>query len=203
MYSGKQAITSKFIVTKGNTTVFSKVVRLDQTNNSEILNVTLPANSVGVQSYKAQIIPLETEKNKVNNYKNFAVEVIDQKSKIAIVSSVLHPDLGALKKSIESNEQRVVEFVSPKEIVKQLNDFQLVILYQPNNLFKELITALEKQNKNKWIISGPKTDWLFLNNAISDYSFEVTSQTEDYQPNLNTNYTPFIVDDLTLKAFRL
>jgi hypothetical protein len=201
VYSGKQSVSSKFIVTKGNTTVFSKVVRLDQTNNSQVLNFTLPASSVGVQSYKAQIIPLETEKNKTNNYKNFAVEVIDQKSKIAIVSSVLHPDLGALKKSIESNEQREVEFVSPNNIVKQLNDFQLVILYQPNNLFKEVIAELEKQNKNKWVISGPKTDWLFLNNAISNYSFEITSQTEDYQPNLNTNYTPFNVEDLNFESF--
>jgi hypothetical protein len=33
---------------------------------------------VGVTSYSAQVVPLENEKNTINNVKNFAVEVIDQ-----------------------------------------------------------------------------------------------------------------------------
>ncbi|AXO79165.1 VWA domain-containing protein [Olleya aquimaris] len=201
IYNGDQAISSKFVVTKGNTTVFSKVIILDKSKNSEVLNFNLSANSVGVQDYKAQVIPLSTEKNKTNNYKNFAVEVIDQKSKVAIVSTVLHPDLGALKKSIESNEQREVAFLNPNKILNQLNDFQLVILYQPNNSFKTLFTELEKQNKNKWVISGPKTDWLFLNKIQTDYNLEATTQTEDYQPNSNTNYSAFIIEDLDFNNF--
>ncbi|PIB31960.1 hypothetical protein BFP78_08825 [Gaetbulibacter sp. 5U11] len=201
VYNGNQTIASKFIVTKGNATVFSKNITLDKSNNSQVLNFTLPANDVGVQDYKAQIIPLETEKNKTNNYKNFAVEVIDQKSKIAIVSSMLHPDLGAIKKSIESNEQREVVFLKPNKILNQLNDFQLVILYNPNNLFKYLFDELQKQNKNKWVIIGAKSDWQFLNNVTSSYSLDFTSQTEDYQPFLNNNYNPFIVEDIDFKNF--
>ena len=201
VYNGEQAVTSKFVVTKGNTTVYSKVVKLDKSNNSEVLNFALSANSIGVQSYKAQIIPLSTEKNKTNNYKNFAVEIIDQKSKIAIVSTVLHPDLGALKKSIESNEQREVVFFKPNKFLDQINDFQLVILYQPNNSFKSVFQELDKQNKNKWIISGSKTDWRFLNSVSTNYSLDSASQTEDYQPNLNTNYTSFIIEDLDFQSF--
>ena len=201
VYNGNQTIASKFIVTKGNATVFSKNITLDKSNNSQVLNFTLPANGVGVQDYKAQIIPLETEKNKTNNYKNFAVEVIDQKSKIAIVSSMLHPDLGAIKKSIESNEQREVVFLKPNKILNQLNDFQLVILYNPNNLFKSLFDELQKQNKNKWVIIGAKSDWQFLNNVTSSYSLDFTSQTEDFQPFLNNNYNPFIVEDIDFKNF--
>ncbi len=200
VYNGNQQISSKFVVTKGNTTVFSKPLVLDKSHNSIILNFTLPANSAGVQSYKAQVIPLDAEKNKTNNYKNFAVEVIDQKSKIAIVSTVLHPDLGALKKSIESNEQREVVFLKPNKIIGQLNDFQLVIMYQPNNSFKELISELEQQNINKWTITGSKTDWRFLNNETLNYSLDITSQTEDYQPNLNTNYSAFIIEDLDFET---
>jgi len=196
VYNGNQPITSKFIVTKGNATVFSKPITLDKSNNSQVLNFTLPANDVGVQNYKAQIIPLDTEKNKTNNYKNFAVEVIDQKSKIAIVSTILHPDLGAIKKSIESNEQREVVFLRPNKILNQLNDFQLVILCQPNALFKSLFDELQKQNKNKWVIIGAKTDWQFLNKVTGSYNLDYTSQTEDYQPSLNKNYNPFIVEDI-------
>ncbi|AUC76622.1 VWA domain-containing protein [Olleya sp. Bg11-27] len=201
VYNGEEEVTSKFVVTKGNTTVYSKVVKLDKSNNSEVLNFTLSANSVGVQSYKAQIIPLSIEKNKTNNYKNFAVEIIDQKSKIAIVSTVLHPDLGALKKSIESNEQREVVFLKPNKFLDQINDFQLVILYQPNNSFKSVFEALEQQNTNKWIISGPNTDWNFVNSTSKNYRFLLSFETEDYQPFLNTNYSSFILDDLNFESF--
>ncbi|WP_397362779.1 VWA domain-containing protein [Olleya sp. R77988] len=201
VYNGSKTITSKFIVTKGNATVYSKTIQFTNTKNSEVLNFTLPASGVGVQDYKAQIVPINTEKNKTNNYKNFAVEVIDQKTKIAIVSTILHPDLGALKKSIESNEQREVVFLKPNTLINQLNDFQLVILYQPNNSFNPLFEEIQKQNKNKWVIIGTKSDWRFLNNVTSNYSLDFTSQTEDYQPLLNTNYTSFIIDDIAFESF--
>ncbi|MGB6268839.1 MAG: VWA domain-containing protein [Olleya sp.] len=201
VYNGVDAVTSKFVVTKGNATVFSKPLTFSKTKNSEVLNFTLPASGVGVQDYKAQVVPLATEKNKVNNYKNFAVEVIDQKTKVAIVSTILHPDLGTLKKSIESNEQRQVEFLKPNQILNQLNDFQLVIIYQPNNSFNPLFDELQKQNKNKWVITGTKSDWRFLNQVTSEFSMDISSQTEDYQANLNTNYSSFIIEDLDFESF--
>src|SRR5690606_36964092 len=94
-----------------------ETISFSKENNSKILNFYLPANQVGVQSYTAVLEPLENEKNKVNNQKEFAVEVIDQKTNVAIVSDILHPDLGALKKSIEANEQRQVNILSPKDYI--------------------------------------------------------------------------------------
>jgi hypothetical protein len=38
----------------------------------------------------------------------FCAEVIDQKNKIALVTAINHPDVAALKRSIESNAQRKV-----------------------------------------------------------------------------------------------
>ena len=201
VYSGDQNVNTKFVITSGKNTVYSKNLSFSETDNSKILNFTLPANSVGVKSYRASLIPIATEKNKANNSKNFAVEVVDEKTKVAIVSSVLHPDLGMLKKSIETNEQRQVVFLKPQESISQLNDLQLVIIYQPNNTFKQLFEALKFQNKNKFVIAGPKTDFNFLNTISENYQHDITSQTEDYQPTLNVNYSSFIVDDLDFESF--
>lgn len=201
VYNGNNDASSRFVVTKRNTTVYSESISFSKDKNSKAINFTLPANGVGVSSYKASIIPLENEKNKINNSKNFAVEVIDQKTKIAIVSDVIHPDLGALKKSIESNEQRSVNFFDSNEIINQINDFQLFIIYQPNNKFKPLFDALNAQNKNKFVIVGPKTDLSFLSKSNQGYEVEITNQTEDYQAELNLNYTPFLVDDIDFESF--
>ncbi|SFC33647.1 hypothetical protein SAMN04489722_102230 [Algibacter lectus] len=201
VYSGNSNVTSKFVVKQGNITVFSQNVSFSKNNNSALLNFNLPASQVGVSAYKAYLVPIENEKNKVNNYKNFAVEVIDQKNNIAVVSTFSHPDLGSLKKSIESNERSTVSFFEPNEFVSKINDFQLVILYQPNNKFKELITKLNAENKNKFIIEGSNTDLDFLNKNNTTYDHEITGQTENYQAQLNLNYTSFLVDDINFESF--
>ncbi|MDO5971085.1 VWA domain-containing protein [Flavivirga aquimarina] len=201
VYNGNNTINSRFLVTKGNTTVYSKSIRFSKEDNSKVINFTLPSNGVGVSSYKATIVPIDNEKNKVNNSKNFAVETIDQKTKIAVVSDFIHPDLGALKKSIESNEQRSVVFLDSKEIINQINDFQLIIVNQPNYKFKELLEILKKENKNHFIIVGTKTDLGFLNNSRQDFLNEITNQTESYQAELNADYSPFLVDDINFESF--
>ena len=200
-YNGNSEINSKFVVTAGGNTVYSQNIILNKTKNSKILNITLPANRVGVQAYKAEIIPIANEKNTINNSKNFAVEVIDQKTNVALVSDVLHPDLGALKKSIESNEQRSVSIVSPNELNGQINDFQLVILYQPNSNFKSVYESIENSKINSFTILGDKTDYVFLNTQVKAYKHEITNQTEDYQAILNPNYSAFIIDNLDFESF--
>lgn len=201
VYNGEKAINTKFVVKSGSATVFSKAIRLNKTNGSQILNFTLPANSVGVKSFRASVLPIANEKNKTNNSRNFAVEVVDEKTNVALVSNILHPDLGALKKSIESNEQRKVFILNSKEIISKLNDYQLVVIYQPDNSFKELFSALKLQNKNKFVITGPKTDWRFLNSVSEHYKQDINNQTEDYQAILNTNYNTFIIDALDFESY--
>lgn len=201
VYNGNENINSRFIVNKGNTTFYSETVNFSKSNNSKVINFTLPANSVGVNNYKATLIPLESEKNKINNSKNFAVEVINQRTKIAIISDFPHPDLGALKKSIESNEQRTVSFLNSKEIISQIDEYDLIILHHPNNKFNDLFSLLESQNKNRFIVIGTKTDLNFINRINKNYSQEITNQTENYQAELNINYSPFIIDDLNFESF--
>lgn len=200
-YNGNNAVNSKFVVTKGNATVYSQSVKFSKNNNSKVITFTLPTTNVGVSSYKATLMSLESEKNKINNSKDFAVEVIDQKTKIAIVSDFTHPDLGVLKKSIESNEQRSVSYLNSNSVISQINDFQLFILYQPNNKFKKIYELLNKENKNYFVIVGTKTDLSFLNTVNKNYQHDLTQQSEDYQAELNLNYAPFIIDDIGFDAF--
>jgi hypothetical protein len=201
VYNGADDINTQLKIMSGNTTVFSENLSFSKNNSSQIITANLPANRVGVRSYKVELVATTNEKNKVNNIKNFAVEVIDQKTNVAIVSDIMHPDLGALKKSIESNEQRSVTILKPNEFISKINDFQMVILYQPNNKFNLVFQELDKQNTNRFVIAGEHTNWSFLNAIQSNYSQEITRQTENFQALLNQNYSTFIVDDLNFNSF--
>jgi hypothetical protein len=200
-YNGNDAVNSQLRIVSGNATVFSQPINFSKNKTSQIINLNLPANRVGVGSYRAEIIPIDNEKNKVNNTKNFAVEVIDQKTNVAIVSDILHPDLGALKKAIESNEQRQAVILNTIDFINQSNDFQLVIVYQPTNNFRALFNEIDRLKLNKLVITGTKTNWSLLNQLQSNYKQELTNQTEDFQPTLNQNYSTFIIDNLNFDSF--
>ena len=161
-YSGANSVSSEFVVTQGATKVYRTNISFSENETSKTLNFTLNASSVGLQKYTVQLLPLADEKNKTNNSKQFAVEVIDQATNVLVVSKLSHPDLGALKKAISSNEQRTISFKKPAEAIGFLNDFQLVILYQPDRSFASVFAEIEKLNKNTWVISGLQTDWYFF-----------------------------------------
>ena len=201
VYSGNSSITSHLKITDANGTVYAEILNFNASKTSQVIQLVLPANKVGIINYKAELEPLSNEKNTVNNIKNFAVEVIDQKTNVAIVSDIMHPDLGTLKKSIESNEQRSASILTPEDYLSKSNDFQLVILYQPNNKFRSVFQEIERLNQNTFIIIGTKTDWQFLNSIQNNFKQEITHQTENFQPTLNQNYNPFIIDDLNFNDF--
>ena len=201
VYQGEESVSTVFKVQIGASVVYSENVSFTKENNSRILNFYLPANQVGLHTYKAILEPINNEKNIVNNSKEFAVEVIDQKTNVALISDFSHPDLGALKKSIETNEQRQVEILSPREYLVQPNDFQLVILYQPNNKFKNVLDYIKDANVNSFLIAGTKTNWNYLNSQDLNITHDINNQTEDYQAILNTGFSDFIIENLEFESF--
>ncbi|WP_138434029.1 VWA domain-containing protein [Winogradskyella algicola] len=200
-YNGLESVNTELKIWSGSTVIFRKPIQFDAEKTSEIISTTLSANSVGVKTYRVELTPLNQEKNMVNNSKNFGVEVIDQKTNIALVSDILHPDLGALKKSIESNEQRSVSILKPNEYLDRINDFQLVILYQPNDSFNEVLSRVSDENLNSFIITGNTTNFSLLNNLQQAFKQTITNQSEDFQPELNRNYNTFIIDNLSFEDY--
>jgi hypothetical protein len=76
-------------------------VSFSLTKKTAVINVLLPAIKW------AQVLNFSSKEKEINTYNNTKtfVEVMDQKTNIAI-SAINHPDIGALKRAIESNAQR-------------------------------------------------------------------------------------------------
>ncbi|MBP9794191.1 MAG: hypothetical protein KBC56_09360 [Flavobacterium sp.] len=199
-YSGNKPITATFRIQTGKSTVFKQNIAFSASQKSVNLSVLLTANSVGVQLYKAVLSTAENEKNNYNNVKNFAVEVIDQRTEIALVSSILHPDLGTLKRSIESNVQRKVTLVKPNNF-KSLQNYNIVVLYQPNSEFKSVLGQIKSAKMNTFIITGLSTDFNLLNQIQDDFDFRMSNQKEDYSADFNKQFNSFAVDNLGFEQF--
>lgn len=199
-YSGNKSIAADFTIKNGNSVVVKEKVHFSPNKKTATLNLLLPADKVGLQVFKASVFSSEKEKNTYNNIKNFAVKVIDQKTTVAIVSAINHPDIAALKRSIESNAQRKVVLLKPNE-VKTLQDYNVLVLYQPNSTFKKLFVDNQKVGINSFIITGKATDFNFLNQQQNNFNFKLSSQKEDYLPEFNNQFNLFALDDIGFENF--
>lgn len=199
-YSGNKTITADFRISQGNSVLSKQTVSFSSSKKSVILNVLLPADKVGLQVFKATISSNEKEKNTYNNTKNFAVEIMDQKTNVAIVSAINHPDIGAIKRAIESNAQRKVTVVKSNSI-NLLQDYNVLILYQPTNEFKSVFEKNKLVGINTFIVTGNSTDFNFLNQQQSNFVFKMSSQKEDFLGEFNSQFNLFAIDNIGFENF--
>jgi hypothetical protein len=199
-YNGNQTISTTFAIKNESQTVYKQAVTFSKDKKAQSISVLLNADKVGIAKYKAVISSNVKEKNTVNNAKNFAVEVIDQRSEIALISAINHPDLGALKRSIETNQQRKVSIVKPNEI-KSLQGYNVLILYQPNASFQSVFEQNKTAQINTFIITGTATDFSFLNQMQEDLMFKMSAQKEDYLATFDSNFNLFAQSNIGFENF--
>ena len=199
-YNGNQSISTTFSIQNGNQTIHKQTVSFSKDKRAQSISVLLNADKVGIAKYKAVISSNIKEKNTVNNTKNFAVEIIDQRSEIALVSVINHPDLGSLKRSIETNQQRKVSILKPEE-VKSLQNYNILILYQPTTSFKAIFEQNKVAQINTFIITGTATDFNFLNQVQNDLLFKMSAQKEDYLATFDSNFNLFSQANIGFENF--
>ncbi|MBE0422766.1 MAG: VWA domain-containing protein [Lutibacter sp.] len=200
-YTGNKPITKNLNVYHKGSKVYTEKFQFSKAQNVRKASFYLTANAIGTQFYTATADQLENEQNTQNNTKNFSINVIEEKSKILILTSIVHPDLGMLKKSIESNKQRTVKVETIANYKNNIADYQLVILYQPNAQFKNIFAEIDQKKLNNFVITGRSTDWNFLNSVQSSFSKKVSTELENYGAIFNSNYASFLSTDLGFSNF--
>ena len=194
-YSGTKNVQAEFTIRNGISILSKQTVSFSSTKKTAVVNMLLPADRVGTQVFKATITSVEKEKNEYNNTKNFAVEIIDQKTNITIVSAISHPDIGSLKRAIEANQQRKVIIVKPNDI-KSLDDVSVLIFYQPTLEFKSIFEKSKLAGINSFIITGMHTDFNFINQQQSSFEFKMSNQQEDYLAGFNSQFNSFAIENI-------
>ena len=200
-YEGNETVKTQFSIFSQGKTIFRENVTFSSDKKSTTITANLTSTKEGLHYYTASIRKINNEKNTKNNTKNFSVEVIDEQTKVLILSSVLHPDVGALKKSIESNKQRSVDVFLIDKFLNQISDYQLIIIYQVNNKFNSIISQLKESKSNYLLISGSNSDWNFINKQKLGFTKNAINQTEKYGAIYNDSFLTFLQEDIGFNNF--
>jgi hypothetical protein len=200
-YTGDRSINSIIRIYLNGKQVFRQSVSFNSKNATTTINTLLRASSVGVKNMKIVVDKLSNEKNSINNSKELSLEVIDEKTNVGLITSIMHPDIGALKKSIETNEQREVQILKPNVPLETLENIDVFILYQPNKSFKPIYEFVQKRGGGIFTITGNKTDWSFLNTIQSSFLKESYNQKEEILPTKNQSFSFFDISDLSFEDY--
>lgn len=192
---------SELIIERNGIELHSSPVAFSKEKKSAYVSFYLAADTVGMQLYKARLIPFEAERNLRNNTNNFGVEILDEQTEVAIVYKVLHPDLGMFKRSIESNKQRRASLISINEFNAESNDAAVVLLYQPDASFESVMKVLEEKELNYLLVTGRHTDWNFLNAVQNSFSKKNSGIVENVFPVYQNDFDLFYTEDLGYENF--
>ena len=200
-YDGNKEINTDLNVSVNGAIRYRQGVNLNGKNNSKSIEVLLEAETAGTKLINIELSSIENEKNLTNNRQKVAVEVLDEKTRVMIISDMNHPDIGALIKSIESNEQRSAEVLNPTVNRELFDEADVFILYQPNRRFENVYSYIKERNLNYFTITGNRTNWNFLNRVQSSFQKNSYNQSEEVSPMANAGFSIFDIGEFKTDNF--
>jgi len=192
--------TSTLTITKGAATLFSQVINF----NSDAFTVTVPvllqAKEIGLQHYKVRLTSVEGEMSLANNSRDVFIDVLDARQKIVILSDAPHPDVAAIKQSIESNQNYEVESYTIDNFDKPVKKYNLVILHSLPSVrtaAAKILTELNASDVPVWSFSGANA---MLQSDLTLLS--KTTKTNEVEPVLDENFPLFTISDELRKGIK-
>ncbi len=137
--------------------------KIDKVNFFISKEVIHESGNPGIYKYKASVKSISGERNLKNNSRLFYIEVLDARKKILLYAHGPHPDLSAIKSSLESNKNYQVEIKLPPSIPDKLESYNLVVFHLLPSTSQSTNVILNKLN-------ALKTSRIFILGQVSNLS---------------------------------
>ena len=155
----------------------------------------LDAGDPGLKHFMVKIQTAENERNKDNNSSQFVINVLESKQKILILSDGPHPDIGAIRNTLEAQQTYDVTVFTDEPFPSNLSEFNLVILNQLPTTGKSVADLTAKAENNRiplLYIVGKKTFLPQFNTVAEGAEIEpLAGSMEEAQAGINPAYATF------------
>ena len=185
--------------------VFSKPISPKSENYTEVVTVSLEAGSPGLKRFSALLSPLKAEISQSNNRRDFYIEVLENKLKIAIVAQSPHPDIAALKFALENNKNYEVESFTVDKFTKPVSSYNMFVLHQlpgANRSHDNLIRSIRQAGIPVFYVVGKQTQINSFNDLRTGVSIIVSrAGFNESLPVVSTDFSLFGFNESTLRLF--
>ncbi|MEP7127530.1 MAG: hypothetical protein ABI729_01625 [Chitinophagales bacterium] len=195
----KTAISISLITGSTEKKLDEKSISIEGNDFSGSSEFLLKAETPGVNHYRITLAKVEGEASAINNVKDVFIDVIEKKEKILILANSAHPDIAAIKQSVEANKNYEVTVAFGGTVPGKIDDYNLVILHQlPSsvNNIEPVIEAIKAKKKSVLYILGAQTNTALLNSSQTLINLTgANSATSDAFPVFSQEFNLFNVPE--------
>jgi hypothetical protein len=198
-FSKLQGVPVKLSVEQDNQEIASIMVTPPNQNYFLEQTFILDAGVAGLKHYRVKTEIVQNERNVKNNIAEFVINVLEEKQKILILSEGPHPDIGAIKNTLDLQTSYDVSVFTQEPYPANLGDYNLLILNQiptPGNSASEILSKAQNSRLPVLFIVGNKTFLPQLNALAQGVS--ITPQAgsgEEAQASVNKSFAAFNLSD--------
>lgn len=202
----------KVTISQNGEILYNQNIAIQQEHFYKEIECKLEAKKSGKQRYRVKIEPLSDEISYQNNVKDFYIDILDSKRKILLLSHAPHPDIAAIRKSIERNAFYEVQSFLYSDFNRQnlvssekLKNYQLVILHQlpaSGENISALLSTLESLKMSVLYVLGQSSDLNAFNNQNTGVRITGSGgRINEVQGSLNESFNYFNVAPIHDKTY--
>ncbi len=193
------AAKSKLSVFANDKKVIEKIINIDNDDFFTTHEIILEATKSGVQKYTVSLSPVPGEITKVNNSKDFYIDVLDARQKILLLAESPHPDIAALRRTVANNKNYEVEIKYADKLTESVAKYDFVVLHQlpsARNTVSNVLNTLRTKKIPHLFVVGTLTNLPNFNQAQSLLRIDQRGpQNNDSEGVLDPSFNVFTLDD--------
>ncbi len=200
-------LSSRLTVSRNDQELFSETIDFTSNRHIQTVNLYLEADQSGMQQYEASLSPVPDEVSTQNNTRSFFIDVIDGRQQVLLLANTPHPDIGAIKQSLEENDHYEVDVMQIHDFDGSLEAYDLIIMHQlpsRQSLAQEVFDHASNHQTAIFFIIGSQTNIRAFNDVqqllqIQPRSEELTEALSEY----NRGFVHFSLQETSLNLFPL
>ena len=164
--------------------------------------ITLEADQPGVVQYRISLAKLPGEASEANNRKEIFIDVLDARQKILLLANSPHPDITAIRQTLESNKNYQVSVANAGEPGLDVSKYDFVILHNlPSGThdITGVLKTLDDKRIPRLFIAGMQTSYSALARVQGLAAVQSDGrQSDDVQGKVSPQFAAFTLDPLVL-----
>lgn len=167
-----KGFNSELTISKSGKEVIKQKVRFRSDHEAQTFSFLIDADTAGLQRYTIRLAPDTNEPNTINNTYELFVEVMKGRQKVLILAAAPHPDIGAIRRAVESDPNLEPEVAWIDEFKGNPEEYNVVILHSlpdASAASDELFQKLKQQKIPFWLFTTPQTRFDRLSNYVEGF----------------------------------
>ncbi len=135
----------------------TEAVRFERPRDLQTARFEIEPRTAGIQRYTITATPVGGERNRSNNTREIFIDVLDARQRILLLAAAPHPDVSALRQTLDENKNYETSFSLLDRFNGDLSAADLVVFHglgAGSAAMQAVLRKLDARQVGRWFITG-------------------------------------------------